>query len=94
MLTAKGLFVMVLHFRISARRPSGSGQIRAVIMPNPPALDTALASSAYPTCFVTKCHVSHRFNVVARGFETHLHAALDNGDFGTAVKLVHATLRP
>ena len=51
MFTAKGRDVSFLHFRISWRSPSGSGQMSAVMMPKPPALDTALASSAYPTCY-------------------------------------------
>lgn len=49
MLTANGLFVKVLHFRISFRRSSGVGCVRAVRIPSPPALLTADASSAYPT---------------------------------------------
>jgi len=46
MLTPKGLLVMVLHFRISFRRSSGVGCVRAVRIPSPPALLTADASSA------------------------------------------------
>lgn len=49
MLTAKGFLVSFLHFWISLRRSSGVGKMRAVMMPSPPALETALASSAYPT---------------------------------------------
>lgn len=45
-LTPKGLSVIVLHLRISSRKPSGVGKMRAVIMPKPPALDTADASEA------------------------------------------------
>jgi len=46
MLTPKGLFVIVLHLRISFRRSSGVGCVRAVNIPSPPALLTADASSA------------------------------------------------
>lgn len=49
MLTPKGFFVSFLHFWISLRRSAGVGKMRAVMMPSPPALETALASSAYPT---------------------------------------------
>lgn len=44
--TAKGLEVRVLHLRISLRRSSGVGWVRAVSIPRPPAFDTADASSA------------------------------------------------
>tara|TARA_B110000211_G_C13761889_1_gene413554 strand:+ start:227 stop:664 length:438 start_codon:yes stop_codon:yes gene_type:complete len=48
-----GLFVSALHFRISSRRASaplgGCATVRDVIMPSPPAFDTAAAISAYPT---------------------------------------------
>jgi hypothetical protein len=46
MFTPKGLSVMVLHLRISLRRSSGVGCVRAVRIPRPPALLTAEASSA------------------------------------------------
>lgn len=46
MLTANGLAVMDLHFRISERRCSGLGWVRAVKMPSPPALETAEARTA------------------------------------------------
>lgn len=49
MLTPNGFEVMVLHLRISFRRSSGVGWVRAVRSPRPPALETAEASSAYPT---------------------------------------------
>lgn len=49
MLTPKGFLVSFLHFWISLRRSAGVGKMRAVMMPSPPALETALASSAYPT---------------------------------------------
>lgn len=49
MLTPKGFLVSALHFWISLRRSAGVGKMRAVMMPSPPALETALASSAYPT---------------------------------------------
>lgn len=68
MFTPKGFLVMLLHFRISFRRSSGVGWVRAVswiecqclclgdcrdelglTIPRPPAFETALASSAYPT---------------------------------------------
>lgn len=49
MLTPNGFLVMVLHRRISFRRSSGVGWVRAVRIPRPPALLTADASSAYPT---------------------------------------------
>lgn len=45
-LTAKGFLVIFLHFRISFRSDSASGWVRAVIIPRPPALETAAASSA------------------------------------------------
>lgn len=44
--TAKGLEVIALHLRISLRRSSGEGWVRAVSIPRPPAFDTADASSA------------------------------------------------
>lgn len=49
MLTPKGFLVRDLHFWISLRRSAGVGKMRAVMMPSPPALETALANSAYPT---------------------------------------------
>lgn len=49
MLTPKGFLVSDLHFWISLRRSAGVGKMRAVMMPRPPALETALANSAYPT---------------------------------------------
>ncbi len=44
-----GLSVMVLHLAISRARSSGVRWVRPVIVPMPPALDTAAASSAKPT---------------------------------------------
>jgi len=46
MFTPKGLLVRVLHLRISARRSSGVGCVRAVMIPRPPALETAEAREA------------------------------------------------
>lgn len=51
-LTPKGFLVMVRHRRISARRASGVGCVRAVRMPSAPAFDTADAISAVPTCCI------------------------------------------
>lgn len=51
-LTPKGLLVMVRQRRISLRRCSGVGWVKAVRIPRPPALDTAEASSAVPTCYI------------------------------------------
>lgn len=48
-MTPKGFLVRDLHFWISLRRSVGVGKMRAVMMPSPPALETALANSAYPT---------------------------------------------
>eukprot|EP00959_Pyramimonas_sp_CCMP1952_P353122 7398005-Pyramimonas_sp.AAC.2 len=47
-LTAKGLRVSALHLRISARRSSGVFCVSAVMVPSPPASDTAAALAAYP----------------------------------------------
>ena len=44
--TPKGLSVISLQRLISLSRSSGVGWVRAVMMPRPPALDTAAASSA------------------------------------------------
>ena len=41
-----GFEVMVRQRRISSRRASGEGCVRAVRIPRPPAFETALASSA------------------------------------------------
>lgn len=49
MFTPKGFLVRVLHLWISLRRSAGVGKRSPVMMPRPPALETALASSAYPT---------------------------------------------
>lgn len=49
-LTPKGLLVMVRQRRISLRKCSGVGWVKAVKIPRPPALETAEASSAVPTC--------------------------------------------
>lgn len=46
MLTPNGFLVKVRVLRISARRASGVGCVRAVRIPRPPALETAEASSA------------------------------------------------
>ena len=49
MFTPKGFSVISLHLTISSARASGDPVERDVIMPNPPALDTAAAMSAMPT---------------------------------------------
>mmetsp|Transcript_84573 Transcript_84573/g.244377 ORF Transcript_84573/g.244377 Transcript_84573/m.244377 type:complete len:208 (-) Transcript_84573:172-795(-) len=50
MLTPNGLSVKLLHFLISSRKPSvpfgGRATVRAVMMPRPPAFETAAAISA------------------------------------------------
>src|SRR4051794_8375119 len=77
MLTPNGLLVRVRHLRISARSPSASGKMSAVMRPRPPALDTALAISAVPTCWGLLVWHSGR-----KEGETCLHATLHNGDCG------------
>lgn len=52
MLTANGFLVMVRQRRISSRRAAGVVKMRAVMMPRPPALDTAAARSAVPMCIM------------------------------------------
>ena len=47
-LTAKGLSVMDLAFQIAFLSFSGLRSIQAVIVPNPPALETGTASSTVP----------------------------------------------
>lgn len=67
MLTAKGFLVSFLHFWISLRRSAGVGKMRAVMMPSPPALETALASSAYPTYWnKSQGSVFHRVSITVR----------------------------
>jgi len=46
MFTPKGFLVSCLHLRISLRSSSGEVWVKAVMIPNPPALETAAASSA------------------------------------------------
>lgn len=48
-LTPNGLDVIVRHRRISFLKSSGVGCVNPVKIPNPPALETAEAISAYPT---------------------------------------------
>lgn len=67
MLTAKGFLVSFLHFWISFRRSAGVGKMRAVMMPSPPALETALANSAYPTYWNrSRESVFHRVTMTVR----------------------------
>ena len=47
--TPNGLSVISRQRAISAARASGVRWVRPVMMPSPPALDTAAASSANPT---------------------------------------------
>lgn len=54
-LTANGLEVIFLHFWISFRKSSGVGWVNPVMIPSPPAFDTADASSAYPTHIMPPC---------------------------------------
>ncbi len=49
MLTANGRSVMSRHRAISSARSAGVFWVSPVMMPSPPALDTAAASSAKPT---------------------------------------------
>lgn len=67
MLTPKGFLVSDLHFWISLRRSAGVGKMRAVMMPSPPALETALANSAYPTYWNRSPEsVFHRVSIAVR----------------------------
>jgi len=54
-LTPKGLSVMRRQRSISRRSSSGDGCVSAVMMPSPPALDTAEAISAVPTHCIPPC---------------------------------------
>lgn len=55
-LTPKGLLVIVRQRRISLRKCSGVGWVKAVKIPRPPAFETAEASSAVPTYYYSIEH--------------------------------------
>lgn len=87
MFTPKGFLVSFLHFWISLRRSAGVGKMRAVMMPSPPALETALASSAYPTYWKRSPEsVFHRDSMLKPSAATACHL----GDMSRAIGTLKA----